>query len=368
MMGLFKKTRLTAYSSPYQTPAVELTEVDGSRGEGGGQILRTAVAFSVIVGKAVRVREIRAGRDPPGLKRQHVSVLQVLAKVFGGELTGATEGSNTVTFVPGRGGSRKVSVDMGTAASITLVLQAVVPAVALTRSSLELHLVGGTDVPWSPTYDYFDRVVREAYQSIGIRFDTTAARRGYYPRGGGRVSASIEPTESVSSMDLTTREEIPGVRLLSRCARLPRHVAERQISSAVDVLEKSGLKILETNAKEEEADSPGSSILVYSTGAGAFLGADSIGSRGKRAEEVGADAAERFATGARSGAVLDANLADMVLPLLAFAPRPSKLAVPAVTSHLRSGLELAVQFTGCSWSAESRDGAVVVNINPREDG
>ena len=182
-MDLFKRTRLTAYPSLCRKPAVEPIEVDGSKGEGGGQILRTAVAFAVIQGKPVRVREIRAGRDVPGLKRQHVSALQVLSKVFGGELTGATEGSSVVTFVPGKGRSQRLSVDMGTAASITLVLQAVVPAVALTRSRLELDLVGGTDVPWSPTYDYYERIVREAFRLIGIRFDITSSRRGYYPRG-----------------------------------------------------------------------------------------------------------------------------------------------------------------------------------------
>ena len=147
-----------------QRPAVDYVVVDGSRGEGGGQILRTAVAFSAILGRPVRIERIRGGREVPGLRRQHVSALQILTKVFGGELEGAVEGSSAVTFVPGRQRLQTLSLDMGTAASITLVLQAVVPAVALTRSHLELELVGGTDVPWSPTYDYFEEVVSPAYR------------------------------------------------------------------------------------------------------------------------------------------------------------------------------------------------------------
>ncbi len=344
---------------------MDLIEVDGSRGEGGGQILRSAVAFAVIQGRGVRVSGIRAGREVPGLKRQHISALQVLNRVFGGELTGATEGSSAITFVPGSERSQEVSVDMGTAASVTLVLQAVVPAVALTRSRLRLQLVGGTDVPWSPTFDYFDRVVREAYLKVGIRFQLGASRRGYYPRGGGRVEATIEPCDSLSSLDLSSTMEMPGVELISRCASLPRHVAERQLSSSVGELEKSGLKVVDAKLAQEEADSPGSSILIYHVGAGAFLGADGIGSRGKPAEEVGAETAGRFLRAAESGCALDGNLADMLIPLLALAREPSKVLVPEMTSHLKSGLDLASQFTGCSWSADNKDGALMVMIEPR---
>jgi RNA 3'-phosphate cyclase len=343
---------------------VEFVQVDGSEGEGGGQILRTAVAFSVIKRRPVRIDKIRAGREVPGLKRQHVSALNVLAEVFGGELSGAVEGSRMVTFVPGEQRLKTFSYDMGTAASITLVLQAVVPATALNQSRLNLTLTGGTDVPWSPTYDYFERVVRGAYRSVGIQFEVTAGRRGYYPRGGGMVSASIEPSVSVSPLELVEGEPIPGVKLLSRCGRLPRHVAERQLRAASTLLEKSGIDVLEADLSEEQADSPGSSVLAYHVGSGTFLGSDSLGARGRPAEEVGRDAAERFAATARSGACLDSNLADMVLPLLSMASGPSKVAVPTLTSHLKSGLQLAALFTGCTWTTAPSNGHFVVNINP----
>ena len=343
---------------------MEFVEVDGSQGEGGGQILRTAVAFSVIQQRPVRITKIRAGREVPGLKRQHVSALEVLGRVFGGNLGGAAEGSSAVTFVPGRPRLRTLSVDMGTAASITLVLQAVVPAVALTGSRLSLELVGGTDVPWSPTFDYFSQIVREAFGLIGARFDVTVSRRGYYPRGGGRVTATIEPCESLLPLDLTARPTIPGVRLMSRCGMLPRHVAERQLSSASEVLGRSGIRVLGTDASEEQADSPGSSLLAHFVGEGTFLGSDAIGARGKPAEAVGREAAERFVATAKSGACLDSNLADMLLPLLSLAAKPSRVRIPEVTSHLKSGLQLAEQFTSCAWSAEPQGGSSVVSITP----
>ncbi len=343
---------------------MEFIEVDGSQGEGGGQILRTAVAFSVILGKPVRVDRIRSGREVPGLKRQHLSVLEVFAEVFGGTLTGATVGSSEVTFVPGKQRTRAVSLEMGTAASITLVLQAVVPAVALTRSHLSLELSGGTDVPWSPTFDYFERVARKAYESAGISFRLAARRRGYYPRGGGRATASIEPCASLSSLHLTEPPEVPGAMLVSRCASLPAHVAGRQFASAAEFLERSGVPVLSKEISNEEADSPGSSVLVYHVGDSHLIGADGIGARGRPAEEVGRGAASKFVTATKSGGCLDENLADMVLPLMALAPRPSEVSVPVVTSHLESGMRLASQFTGCRWSAEARGGSTVVRVTP----
>jgi RNA 3'-phosphate cyclase len=347
---------------------MEFVEVDGSQGEGGGQILRTAVSFSSILGRPVRVVNIRAGRETPGLKRQHLSALKVLAKVFGGELKGAEVGSSVITFVPGGARLGSLSLDMGTAASITLVLQAVIPAVALTRSRLSLDLVGGTDVPWSPTFDYFQHIVREAYESIGIRFGLTAKRRGYYPRGGGAVSAVIEPSYGVLPLDLTAKPMIPGANLLSRCGSLPRHVAERQLASASSSLGEAGIRVLVTAESEEQASSPGSSVLVYFVGNGAFIGADAIGAKGKPAEEVGGEAARRFASAVKSGASVDSNLADMVIPLLSLSQEPSEVRVPDVTEHLRSGLALAAQFTSARWSVHDEGDSAVVSVTPGHAG
>jgi RNA 3'-phosphate cyclase len=343
---------------------MDYVQVDGSRGEGGGQILRTAVTFSAIRGQPVRVEKIRGGREVPGLKRQHVSVLQVLANVFGGELQGAQEGSSVVTFVPNKQRRHSLSLDMGTAASITLVLQAVVPAAALGRSRLDLNLVGGTDVPWSPTYDYFEEVVRPAYERIGIEFTITAHRRGYYPRGGGRVTASISPSAGLRPLDLTEKQMIKEVLLVSRCARLPRHVAERQLESATADLVRAGFGVASTELTEEQSDSPGSSLLAYHVSPAKYVGADGIGAKGKRAEEVGRETASRFIAAARSDGCLDPNLADMVIPLLSLAPGTSRVAVPLVTPHLVSGLELASQFTGCRWSVEEGEGIETVTVSP----
>lgn len=334
-------------------------------GEGGGQILRTAVTFAVIKGVPLKVTNIRAGRETPGLRRQHVSALRVLAEVFGGELQNAVEGSSMITFVPGKQRKNRMSIDMGTAASITLVLQAVVPAAALTGSSLVLDLSGGTDVPWSPTLDYIQFVVREAFKHMGIYFRIEAFRRGYYPKGGGKVRATIEAGQAVVPYDMIASPKISEARLISRCAILPRHVAERQMHSASALLMRAGLRPVEEGTVVEDALSPGTSFLAYSNGEGWHLGGDAIGARGKAAEEVGSDAATKFLGACRSGACLDANLADMVVPLLSLAPSHSRVRVQSVTSHLKSGLQVAKQFTGCSWSIAETQGSSIIDVVPK---
>jgi RNA 3'-phosphate cyclase len=343
---------------------VEFLDVDGSYGEGGGQILRTALAFSVITGRPIRVSKIRAGREAPGLRRQHVSALRVLGAVFDSKLDGVAEGSSEVSFMPGPLRADSVSLDMKTAASITLVLQAVIPAVALTRSRLTLELVGGTDVPWSPTFDYFDAVVRRAYGALGIRFSARAVRRGYYPRGGGRATVSVEPCEALRPLQLTKPPRVGGVDLTSRCALLPRHVAERQLGSAAVTLEEKGLHVGRKLVAEEPADSPGSSVLVSSSDDSFFLGSDELGARGRPSEEVGRAAAERFSSFVRSGACVDDNLADMLAPLLSLASGPSALRTTHVSKHLDAGFYIAKLFSPCEYGVREEGQGVVVTIKP----
>jgi RNA 3'-phosphate cyclase len=361
---LFKKILRIALSQRFSELRVEFLDVDGSYGEGGGQILRTALAFSTITRRPVRVSKIRAGRDVPGLRRQHVSSLRVLGAVFDSKLDGVAEGSSEVSFVPGLPRAEYISLDMKTAASITLVLQAVIPAVALTHSRLTLELVGGTDVPWSPTFDYFDSIVRIAYGAIGIKFSARAVRRGYYPRGGGQAVVKVEPCEALRPLQLVEQPRVEAVDLTSRYALLPRHVAERQLGSAVAALEEKGFRIERKLVAEEQADSPGSSVLVSSSGDSFFLGADKLGARGCPSEEVGRAAAERFASLARSGACVDDNLADMLAPLLSLASGPSALRVARVSKHLDAGVYIAKLFSSCEYNIREEGQGAVVAIRP----
>ena len=320
--------------------------------------------LSVIQGRAMHVTRIRAGREVPGLRQQHAATLRALAQIFGAELRGGEVGSTEVSFSPGEPRVASATVDMKTAASITLLLQAVIPAAALTRASLTLELKGGTDVPWSPTFDYMESVAAKAYRLLGIDFTAKATKRGYYPRGGGIVAAKVGPATSVCPVVLGRAEGAASVELVSRCARLPRHVAERQLESAEALLISSGIRVASKAVVEERADSPGSSILAADTGGGRVLGADAIGARGKRAEEVGREVARKLLSALGSGASVDANLADMIAPLLCIATGPSSLLVPEATLHLKTSLHVGRLFTGCDYALRQEGSACLVDVGP----
>jgi len=343
---------------------MELLEIDGSYGEGGGQILRTAVAFSIILGRPVRVTKVRAGRNNPGLRPQHASSLKILREVCGGRLEGGEVGSTAITFYPGVVEASSMKLDMGTAASITLVLQAVVPAASLSGSSLELELVGGTDVPWSPTFDYFASVVVPALKLTGVVCRAEASKRGYYPKGGGAVKATVEPCRRIAALELVARGSDPPASIVSRCGRLPAHVAERQSQAAQSHLRGQGIELEGASSLQVVSDSPGSSILISTTRADCLLGSDSLGALGKSAESVGQEAAKEFAAAYQSGACFDVHLSDTIAPFLSLAATDSRILLPRVSEHLKTSLHVASLFTGCSYDFASQDRAWLASIRP----
>ena len=344
-------------------------EVDGSFGEGGGQILRTAVCFSMVFGVPVHVTKIRAGRKVPGLRPQHAATIKILGKICSADVSGAEVGSTELRFSPGAVETTRDFFDLGTAASIPLVLQAVIPAVSLMGNSYDLDLVGGTDVPWSPTSDYLEAVVAPAMKAVGIGFSFRVERRGYYPNGGGRASVHIDPCERVEPMHLASMRGVEAARsgvvsLASRCGKLPVSVAERQARAAVASLRARGVEVSRKEVTLEDSVSPGSSILLSQVGDGCYLGGDSIGERGKMAEVVGREASDSFLAAYVSGARADVHLADMLGPVLCLSDSPSALLIPYVTQHLRTSLHVAAQFTAASHEFEQRGKAALLSISP----
>jgi RNA 3'-terminal phosphate cyclase (ATP) len=344
---------------------VDQIEIDGSHGEGGGQILRTAISLSSVTGKRIRVSKIRAGRRIPGLRPQHLTAIQALASLFSARVENAAVGSEWITFEPSgslTGGPTRF--DVGTAGSIPMILLAIIPSVALSGNSIELQITGGTDVKASPTIDYLRYVVGRAYEMLGIKFSIEVLKRGYYPKGGGVVRCEINSCPHIGPQDIMAlRKEDP--KITSVCCNLPKHVAERQISSALAVLEKRGLCCKTYSASIETALSPGSSILVYSAlDFGPFNGGDSIGELGKRAETVGAEAVERFAASALASAPVDPFLADMLVLPLSLANGRSRYRVSRVTTHLETNLHVARLMTGCRFRIiPETGGSFVVEID-----
>lgn len=347
---------------------MEAVEVDGSYGEGGGQILRVASAFSVIFMRPIHVRNIRAGRTNPGLRPQHLASLLILQSLTSGKLVGGEVGSTEIYFQPSEISKEKLEWDLKTAGSITLVLQTLVPAVSLARKYLEIDLRGGTDVPWSPTSDYFANVVLQSFSRIGVNFELDILSRGYYPKGGGRVRARIYPCDNPKSITLTEDPVLEGISIISRCGSLPEEVARRQADAAERQLLYRGLHVKEKIVNREHSISPGTSILVSCCNSTCFIGSDRIGERGVRAETVGSQAATRFLDLAETKSTVDPNLSDMLSPILALADGESEFYVPEITGHLRTSVYVASLFRDFDFSFKKDNGRYRVKIGKGSRG
>ncbi|MFL6492380.1 MAG: RNA 3'-terminal phosphate cyclase [Nitrososphaera sp.] len=345
------------------TLSPNFVKIDGSQGEGGGQILRTAVSLSAITGKPVQVTNIRAKRPNPGLRPQHMTGIRIIADLFHAKFENLKVGAEWIRFSPSdrfEGGS--VKFDIGTAGSIPLILMTVVPAVSLSNNSLQIEVTGGTDVKASPTIDYVKFVVAKSYLSIGLKFLVDVLKRGYYPKGGGLVQSTINACKRPGTIELLDTHYVEP-KIISVCGQLPVNVAKRQISSALIALEKKDVRCSNYTASIETSFSPGSSILVYSVSDfGLYVGGDSIGGLGKRAEAVGTEAAQRFLESTLAQATVDPFLADMLVLPLALSKGRSRYRVARVTQHLLTNLHVASEIVGCKYSIEQQRGSSVVII------
>lgn len=203
--------------------------IDGSRGEGGGQILRSSLALSIVTGTPVRIENIRAGRAKPGLMRQHLTAVNSAAAICGGDVEGARIGSTSLMFKPGRARAGEYTFSIGTAGSTTLVLQTVLLPLVLADGPSRITLEGGTHNPHAPPYDFLARAYLPLVQRMGPRINTTLDRWGFYPAGGGRFTVEISPVSRLGRIELMERGAARGHRARAIVANLGRHIAEREL-------------------------------------------------------------------------------------------------------------------------------------------
>ncbi len=321
-------------------------EIDGSMGEGGGQILRSALSIASILRIPIRVYNIRAKRKRPGLRPQHLTAVKALAEITDAKVRGAFVGSTDLIFEPGtiKGGNFKFNV--GTAGSVSLVLQALLPVLAFAPKKVKIEIRGGTDVPMAPTIDYIRKIFFWYLNILGYRIELQLLRRGHYPKGGGIVRLNIEdPPNEFKGTDFIYRGNIVKINIYSHAVRLPKHVAERQSYAALSLIEKN-LRVkpkiyLEWNPPEKDPHlGPGSGVLVEAICERSKLGGDSLGAKGKRAETVGREAAEVLIEDLKTGAPLDRHMSDMILIYLAFASKKSKIFGAKLTMHTYTMLKL----------------------------
>jgi RNA 3'-terminal phosphate cyclase (ATP) len=326
-----------------------LIEVDGSSGEGGGQILRTSLALAAALGQDVRIFNIRAGRSEPGIRAQHLTAAVAVGKVSNASIEGLKVGSEELVFRPGKMRGGQFAFDVGTAGSVTLVLQALMPLLPF-APAVHLELKGGTDVKWSPPIDYLRMVTLPILSEIGPRFSLRTTRRGHYPKGGGAITFDSQPSGSLTPINGSRIDPVDEILGVSHASNLPRHVAERQAESASQAILAAGLlppKISIEVAEGLPPMSPGSGIVLAARrGERRILGGDSLGDRGRPAERVGQEAGRILVEEVQSGALLDKHMGDMIVPYIALADGVSEVSVSQVTQHTLTNVRVAESIAG----------------------
>ncbi|RLG03915.1 MAG: RNA 3'-phosphate cyclase [Thaumarchaeota archaeon] len=341
---------------------MQLIEIDGSMGEGGGQILRNAVALSAVLLKSIRVYNIRARRSNPGLRPQHLTGVKAVAALSSAEVSGLKVGSREITFRPRRLGGGRMRFDAGTAGSTTLMLQSLMPAMAFSSSEVEVELRGGTNNPMAPPVEYFQYVLLPTLERMGCRFEVSLLRRGFYPKGGGVVRARSSPVNQLKPIRLIEAGGVKRIFGLSYSCRLPSHIVERMASTAERILGESGYdvevrrEVLKPGDKACSLDPGCGIILVAELGSGAVMGADSLGRLGVPAERVAEEAARSLLKQISSGAPVDRHLGDQLVIWASLASGISEYRVSELTTHTTTSIELCRILAGAEAEVDGRVG------------
>lgn len=340
-----------------------MLEIDGAHGEGGGQLVRTAVALAAIRGAPIRIRHVRAGRRNPGLAPQHVAAVRAVASMCDAECEGVEPRSTAFAFSPRRlrGGSYRV--DVGTAGSITLVLQAMLPVAVACGGRCEISIRGGTDVRAAPPIDYFRHVMLPLLEIMGLRAALTVDRRGYYPKGGGEVRLELVPTRRLAAFDVDDPGPVVCIDIRAHVAQLPSDIAVRMVDAARLALP-PGLRV-DAQVETLGADcsgGPGGAIVLCARTGKTVLGAAQVAERGVRAEHLGRLAGESLARDLQAGATLDVHAADQMLVFFALAQGASRFRVRELSSHARTAIWLLERFSAGRFEAVAQAGAVSVRL------
>ncbi len=336
-----------------------MLHIDGRTGEGGGALLRVALGLSVLTGKAFRMTHIRAGRPQPGLKHEHLHCVRILQQLCDAKVTDATLGSSELVFIPGAMKNARLTHDLETAASTTLVAHSIILATAFSGKHVRVTLRGGTDVRWSIPADYLANVLKPALLPI-VDCTVQTVRRGYYPRGGGEVVLTVRGRPAgaaIPQLEYTRRGRLLAIKGVAHATTdlQEREVAERMAQAAVSTLmsyRNDGAALDIQRAYSTSASTGAHTVLWARFDGQGILGASALGERGARAEDVGAAAAQELTGLIASGAVIDEHLADLLVPFLGICGGSVKTR--SVTPHAHGNIAVTEQFLQCTFKVDGQ--------------
>lgn len=333
--------------------------LDGSQGEGGGQVLRTSLGLSLLTGTAFRIENIRANRSPPGLRRQHVTAVEAAAQVGDAEVEGAAVGARALTFRPRAVKTGDFRFAVGTAGSCTLVLQTVLPALMTQPAASRLVLEGGTHNPMAPPFDFLERVYLPLLERLGPRVRVTLERPGFYPAGGGKLLVDVQPAP-LRGLELLERGGLVRTRATAIVSHLPLHVAERELDV---VRRKLRWAHADLEAREDpRSHGPGNVLLLDVETRHARELVTAFGERGVRAEDVARKAVAELERWLEADVPVGEHLSDQLLLLLAIAGEGAFRTLP-LSGHATTQIDVMSRFLPSKVSVtEVRPDAVDVRV------
>jgi len=322
-----------------------MVEIDGSFGEAGGQILRTALSLSVLTKKPCHIFNIRKSRPKPGLAIQHLTTVQALTQLCDGKIEGDFLGSEEIRFYPQEIQTKNLHLKIDTAGSITLISEALILPGLFVSSPIQIKFTGGaTDTFFSPTFDHFQYVFLKILEKIGGKIGTDIIRRGYYPEGGAEVGLKIFPSK-LKNFNLTEKGALKKILVISGASEIlkGKKVAERQVAGTREVLGKLKLPT-EEKIEYYQTQCPGSQICLIAEFENTVIGTDNLGKIRKRAEDVGKEAALELLKEEKSQSCLDKHLANQILPFMALTSGISQVTVSELTEHCKTNIWVIEKF------------------------
>lgn len=351
-----------------------MISLDGNYGEGGGQIVRTALALSTITNKPFEITNIRAGRPKPGLKNQHLFCIKALEQLCNAKTVHAGLGSTKLRYLPNKIKSKTINIDIGTAGSITLLLQSLLIPSIFANSKMKINITGGTDVNWSPQFDYFNNIIIPQLKKYAD-IEVSLLKRGYYPKGNGNVEIKIKPKFNLENIneapkiELTEQHHLIQIKGISHASfdLQKADVAERQAKSARLILSKLNCPI-HIQTQYQQTLSTGSGITLWAIFSKDTeeinilnpirLGADTLGEKGKRSEDIGKVASEQLLNEIDSKAPVDKHLADNLIPFIALIG--GKIRVSEITTHTLTNIYVCEQFLDVKFEVDKENNTITV--------
>ena len=323
--------------------------IDGSAGSGGGQIIRTSLALAALTGKEIRITNIRAKRPKPGLRPQHLTAVKTLAKVCNAKLKGAFVGSKELVFKPGKIEDASLVANIGTAGSISLLLQQILPASL--ACNLKLRVFGGTDVSFAPPINYIQKVTFHYLRKMHAELALNILARGYYPKGQGCVTFESKKCLPLKPIRFTSLGKLQKIECYAHCSGMPAKVAKDSALVAKKTLKESlgSFEWVEhIEATPERKQTIGFGVDLFAKYSNCVLGANSLGLAGSKPENIGANAAKALFDEISFLAPIDSHCIDQLIPFMALANGKSiiegKLTKHAITNIMVTGKLLGAEF------------------------